>query len=333
VSALLDTATVVERLRARGVLAPDEEASVEELAGGVSSVALLVRGERRAVVVKQALERLRVRADWRSDPRRTLVEAAALRALGELTPAAVPAVVDVDDELPALTMEALGAGFRCWKPLLLAGRVDPGVGGRLGEVLARWHAASAADARLRAPFEDREVFMELRVRPFFGAVAERSPELAAAVEETAERMLSARRCLVHGDFSPKNVLVAGERVVVLDCEVAHVGDPAFDLAFMVHHLALKAVARPAAAPALERCAGRFLAAYGTGGLEVDQRELTRQTACLMLARVDGKSPVDYLDGDGQTRVRALACATLTGGGASTPAGLWALVRDHGGTGS
>jgi len=309
--ALLTAATVVDYLRGRGVLSAAEPAEASELAGGVSSVALLVRGSSRAVVVKQALPKLRVEADWRASRRRTLTEAAALRAYGRLTPGAVPAVVDVDEDVLAVTMEALPERMRCWKPLLLAGEVDDGVGALLGATLARWHARTAEDEKLRERFADREVFLALRVEPFYGAVAERHPELASAVESTVARMLSDRTALVHGDFSPKNVLVAPERAVVLDCEVAHEGDPSFDVAFMLHHLALKAVARPRAAGALHACARRFLDAYdSTAAFRGDRDHLVRQTACLMLARVDGTSPVDYLDADARDRVRRLGRRAL-----------------------
>jgi hypothetical protein len=137
-------------------------------------------------------------------------------------------------------------------------------------------------------------------------------------------MARRRTCLVHGDFSPKNVLVGGPDLWVIDFEVAHYGDPAFDIAFLVSHLMLKAVARPASQVRLLACAASFDAAYRSAAadLEVASREYIHgQVGCLMLARVDGKSPVEYLDDAQRGRARMLACSLIT----SPPASLAGLA--------
>ena len=72
----------------------------------------------------------------------------------------------------------------------------------------------------------------------------------------AERLVTCRSVLVHGDFSPKNLLVSGDRLVIIDCEVAWYGDPAFDLAFLLNHLCLKALYHAPAHGADLRVAGR-----------------------------------------------------------------------------
>jgi 5-methylthioribose kinase len=88
--------------------------------------------------------------------------------------------------------------------------------------------------------------------------------------------------------------------------VAHVGDPTFDLAYLLCHLVLKAVHRPGCAASYRDTARRFLGAYGAPA----SGELSANVACLLLARVDGKSPADYLDPDEQKEVRELGRAML-----------------------
>lgn len=303
---LLDERSAPEYLRRRGVLSPGLEATAAPLGGGVSGTVLLVEGDGVRVVVKQSLPRLRVEQEWLAPSERILIEGAALSLTHELTPERVPAVLDLDEEVLALTIEAAPAGWRPWKEQLLSGDVDPGVAAELGRVLARWHSATAASPEARERFGDRDVFDRLRVDPFHRAVARVHPELVDAIGETVEAMLARRDCLVHGDFSPKNVLVGDGALWVLDHETAHTGDPLFDLAFLLAHLALKTVHRPSAASAYAACAEAFLAAYGAS----DPAGVAAHLACLLLARVDGKSPADYLDESERTQVRALAVRML-----------------------
>jgi aminoglycoside phosphotransferase (APT) family kinase protein len=132
------------------------------------------------------------------------------------------------------------------------------------------------------------------VHPYHHRVAERYPELAPAINGVIELMLASRQCLVHGDYSPKNLMTDGADVVVLDCEVAHWGDPRFDVAFCLSHLLLKIIHSHACPSQLARAAETYLAAYGGSGLRILDEELTRATGCLVLARVVGDSPVEYL---------------------------------------
>jgi len=142
--------------------------------------------------------------------------------------------------------------------------------------------------------KNREYLFDLRIRPYHQRVAERQPELAAAINSVVERMLDDRRCLVHGDFSPKNLLTDGPAVVVLDCEVAHWGDPRFDVAFCLSHLLLKTLHSANCSDRLAEAATAYLDAYAADGLPVLDEELSRATGCLVLARVVGDSPVEYL---------------------------------------
>ena len=292
----LGTDNVRAYLAGRGVL-PASTAEVSEFPGGVSGVTLLVDTGQQRLVVKQALSRLRVEKDWRSDPRRAVVEARALLAYSRITPEATPTLVDVDPERCAFTMSAAPDGTGTWKQQLLAGDVDVSVATAVGSILGRWHAATAG-ADEAGGFSDRTWFEELRVAPFYRAVMLARPDLADAVAERLRCMLEEEsQVLVHGDFSPKNVLVKPDGGVwIVDFEVAHRGDPVFDLAFLVHHLLLKAVHLPMYGGRLLECARAALAAYHAvpGAADIEHQHLMGHIGCLTLARVLGTSPASYL---------------------------------------
>ena len=294
----LSSVNVRSYLADRGIL--DVE-TVTELTGGVSSSVFLAEGSGRRVVVKQALERFKVADDWLVPRERVLAEAEALELMGRLAPGSVPRVLDLDPATFTLTVEAAPEDWRPWKSLLLEGEVDPTVAARLGELLRVLHSANA-------DLGSAESFDAQRVDPYFRTIQRRHPESAAAVDAYVERLLAARRCLVHGDYSPKNVLVGGDGLWVIDWEVTHRGDPAFDLAFLLNHLALKTIHRPQDAGAYAACSDAFVDAYG----EVDDvRYVLGLVGCLMLARVDGKSPAEYLTEPEREHARSHAIALLS----------------------
>jgi aminoglycoside phosphotransferase (APT) family kinase protein len=317
----------------RHLLNRDDVVAVEidptPLPGGVSSDVVAVRVDGTDLVVKRALDRLRVEADWRASPARASTEAAALRWAGDVLPDRVPRLVAVDPERHLLAETRAPRDRVDWKSELLATGPRPGVAAVLGDALATWHVASV-DADLAA-FADRSVFEDLRVAPFYEWVADRHPAVAAVIMAQAERMRATRDTLgvlVHGDFSPKNVLVGPSGLWVIDWEVAHVGDPVFDIAFLVTHLLCKSIARPAFADALREAALEFVGRYEAGTRDrlgvLDQRDLAAHVACLLLARVDGKSPVEYFTPPDRDRARRVALAAL-GAGPSRVDDLWEIA--------
>jgi 5-methylthioribose kinase len=309
-----DTAALAAHLVRRGLTASAGGVEVEELAGGVSNDVLAVRAPDLDAVVKRALGRLRVAEEWLADPGRIDTEGRALRLAGQLLPGSVPQVRDLAEGY--LVIERAPRSWHPWKEDLLAGIVDVRVAADLGRALGTWQRATAGRAAVVAEFGDVTAFTQLRVDPFHRTVAERHPDLAGVIGETVEAMAAARTCLVHGDYTPKNVLVDpdGAGLWVIDWEVAHVGDATFDPAWTIGHLLLKTVHRPGSAKAYAEAARAFLAGYDTalaGAVALDPAQLVRQVGCLLLARVDGKSPADYLTGPGRTRTRDLARRLLT----------------------
>jgi hypothetical protein len=291
-TSLLDELSAADYLRERGQL-DDGPVAVTTLTGGVSNVVLLVEQAGRRVVLKQALERLKVADDWTATPTRAHTEATALRFVAKLTPDAVPAVLDDDEVRHTLLIEAAPRSWRTWKDQLIAGQADAGIARWLGVTLRRWHEQTW-DGGLPAPLEDLDGFRQLRVQPFFGVAARRRPDLGPALTDAADAMAERRRCLVMGDFSPKNVLVGDDGGWVIDFEVAHRGDPAFDVAFLACHLLLKSVHLAEHAEVVRSCLTAFLDAYGDSMGAADGPHLCRLIGSLLLARVVGSSPASYL---------------------------------------
>jgi aminoglycoside phosphotransferase (APT) family kinase protein len=289
--------TVSGLLMDLGVLPGGTRPRVRSLSGGVANVVLAVSWDGGAVVVKQALPELRVTARWEFDPARTRIERECLDYLAEvLPPGCVPRVVAYEPACDVLVMSMAPAQGVVWKDSLLRGEVDPAPARRLGALLGSIHREAAHSRGARERFAERWPLIQGRVDPFHRTVAAAHPELRDAIDREVDRLLATRTTLVLGDFSPKNVLVYPDNVMLLDFEVAHWGDPALDVAFLLTHLVLKARHRPDRAPALRDCAADFVAAYRTAAERSPaDAAVIAELGCILLSRVDGKSPAEYLD--------------------------------------
>jgi 5-methylthioribose kinase len=304
---LLSAGNVGDYLAGQGLWPRGAPMSVRELGGGVSNTVLLVEGkgpdgEERRWVVKQSLEKLRVKDDWRSERSRIFREAEAIQALSPvLGPGSVPQVVHVGLDDYLFVMTAAPAGSATWKEALLEGQVDADVSRQAGKLLALMISGSQLDPSFQAAFADRAVFDQLRIDPYYRTTAARHPDVGPLIRKLIDDSWQIRSAIVHGDFSPKNILVRNSHIFLIDFEVVHWGDPAFDAGFLLNHLFLKAFHQPQYARAYFSSAGDFWAelAAGTAGAPlVDFEKMTvRHLGALMLARIDGKSPVEYIRGD------------------------------------
>jgi aminoglycoside phosphotransferase (APT) family kinase protein len=311
------TAGDLRRLLLSDGVIQDRNATLIPLSGGVSSEIHLVKDGVRQFVVKRALPKLKVEQEWFADTSRNSNEAAYLSYVARLSPRNVPQLKYVSAEHGYFCMEYLGAAYHNWKQMMLEGRCDLRIAQAAGGLLGRIHAYSGRDPEARERFQTLANFEQLRIEPYLLATARQHPRLQGTLEAEAARLRAERSVLVHGDFSPKNILVCPERIVVIDCEVAWYGDPAFDIAFLLSHLFLKSAARPAARPwrpMVERSWSSYLTSRfgdepGTGQ-DVLEANVSRLLLMLMLARVDGKSPVEYLRESQQEHVRRFTVPRL-----------------------
>ena len=300
----LDTQTLPDYLRDRDIILAHDDIRVEELGGGVSNVVLRWRTTDRCGVVKQSRPRLRVRDEWLSDVRRVLNERDAIAYLADRLPAGtVPSLTFSDDICLVLGMECAPEDALVWKPLLLSGQLEPERARQAGDLLSQIHAVTLDDASAASRFVARPLLDQNRLDPWYRAAAAVHPDLHDVFEYAIERLLVIRRVLVHGDYVPKNMLMSERGILILDWEVVHFGNPGYDVATFINHMLLKGVRTDGSRGGFVRMAEAFWRAYRAGVPAEDvgliEQEALLQLGALMLARVDGKSKVEYLSDEGE----------------------------------
>jgi aminoglycoside phosphotransferase (APT) family kinase protein len=310
---------LIPYLRKHCLIEIDETPAIEILQGGVSNRTVLVEPlTRPAFVVKQALAKLRVAVDWYSDPGRIHREALALRFLEKITPpSTITPLLFEDMDAHIIAMEAVPHGHSNWKTVLLREGPERGHVLAFAQVLAAIHSNSNANGQsFRETFGDRTWFESLRLEPYYEYSAEQVTEARSFLKELLGETRNTQVALVHGDYSPKNVLIDGDRFVLLDHEVAHFGDPAFDVGFSLTHLLSKA----------HHCRdmrAMFLTSatlYASTYLELVQAcsffqglegRACRHTLACLLARVAGRSPLEYLTEAERRHQRQVVLSLMT----------------------
>ncbi len=319
---------LVASLRRMGLAGDGETPRGVPLAGGVSSDIWRIDLNSGPVCVKRALARLKVAADWQVPVERNLYEVRWFRTAARIVPDAVPEILGHDETTGTFAMAWLPPDhYRLWKAELHAGRVDMKTASEVGRRLSAIHAGTAGDADIRDAFPTDALFHAIRLEPYLEATARVHADCTTRLDELVAVTASNKLALVHGDVSPKNILAGPQGPVFLDAECAWYGDPAFDLAFCLNHLLLKCVWTPSAA---ERFIAAFRALADTylAGVDWEAKErIEARTAHLLpgllLARIDGKSPVEYVTAEGDKNlVRAFARRFLL-----APVGRLAEIAD------
>ena len=282
-----------------GLAEPDEEPGYIALAGGVSSDIWRVGLRRGTICMKRALPKLRVQMDWIAPVERNQYEIAWFRTVAEIAPAAVPKILGTDAPHGLFVMEYLPPeSYRLWRSELQAGRAEPAIAAQVGRLLAKIHAATAKRSEMAEMFPTDDIFRAIRLEPYLEATVRRHPDLAGPLTRLVTTTASRKLALVHGDVSPKNILIGLNGPVFLDAECAWYGDPAFDLAFCLNHLLLKCLWTPTSAHDFLACFDSMYKTYVTGVSWEPPADLEARAAALLpalfLARIDGKSPVDYV---------------------------------------
>lgn len=317
---LLTVDTVESYLRTRGVL-HDSATEVVELGGGVSNVVLSVETATDSLIVKQSLPRLKVSEEWLAPVTRIITEARGLETSLRTVKNSAPPVIDSDPDRFVLTMQRSPVDWSDWKSTLLRGTIDASVAATVGNMLGKLHSRTTDASQLDASLLTTEPFEQLRLSPYYRFTASRVPEFAEVLTSMADDLGGTRICLVHGDFSPKNILVGPSEppdgaapVWFIDFEVAHFGDPSFDLAFMLTHLVLKSLHAPDRALRFDAAANSFVASYQRAvapPITPNWARVVRHVGALLLARVHGKSPAEYLDDHTKAQAHSIAATILS----------------------
>ena len=320
-------AEILDALQRMRLLVPNTTATGVRLTGGVSSDIWRIDLPTGPICVKRALEKLRVAADWHAPVERNRYEARWMQRANAAVPGAAPQLLGLDEQSGALAMQFLPPdNHPLWKTQLRDRDADPAFATQIATSLARIHATTAADPSAAADFPTDQIFYDIRLEPYLVATARAHPDLAAQLTNLVATTQANKRTLVHGDVSPKNILRGPTGPVFLDAECAWWGDPAFDVAFCLNHLLLKCVWTPSATAGFLACFDALATTYRTHITWEPPAALEMRAAHLLpglfLARVDGKSPVEYITAEAdKARVRRTARALL-----ATPVNQLNLVR-------
>jgi aminoglycoside phosphotransferase (APT) family kinase protein len=306
---------IMAALLRMGLIDADEQPIITHLTGGVSSLIVRVDTRRGTLCVKQALPQLKVETYWSAPLERSHAELAWIKHVSIDLPQAVPTILGSDPTSFCFAMNWLPPErYPVWKLQLRDGVADRVFAADVGRRLAAIHSATADNDALAQSFANDENFFQLRLDPYFGATAKVHADCAASLYELISTTANNKRALVHGDISPKNLLVGPTGPLFLDAECAWYGEPAFDAAFCLCHLLAKCLWRPASSDEFLACFDVFSAAYLQGvrwenPAHIEAR-ITRLLAAIMLARVDGKSPLEYLNELDRERLRHFAKARV-----------------------
>lgn len=311
-----DAADVISALVDAGLLAATETPVLTRLTGGVASDIYKVDCAAGSFCIKRALPRLRVAQDWYVPTERNANEAAWIETANAVVPGCAPRLLAHLSALGMLAMTYLPPDTHpVWKELLREGRADAAFAAEVGRRIGCIHAGTAGRPDIARRFASDAIFHAIRLEAYLEASARAHPELAEPLMQLSRRTLATKRALVHGDVSPKNILAGPDGPVFLDAECAWYGDPAFDLAFCLNHLLLKCLWTPAARAGFAACFRALTSAYLAQVTWEPRPAIEARTAALLpgllLARVDGKSPVEYVtDEADKARIRRVAGALL-----------------------
>lgn len=306
-------AALIEEL---GIAQKGAVSAIVPLTGGVASDIARVDVGDRSLCVKFALPKLKVSADWHAPVHRNAAEYAWLEVAAAVCPEASVKLFGRSATQHGFAMEFLdGREVYLWKSALLDEASSRGEAKLVGDMLGRIHAASASEDFDRSTFHNRDDFYALRIEPYLTFTAQAHPLVAPALNELAEMLYASDQILVHGDVSPKNIVFRAAGPVLLDAECATMGDASFDPSFCINHLVLKAIHLAGSRDRLLADIGRFWVSYSKHitwetTCELEAR-ICRLVPALMLGRIDGKSPVEYLDDSERDCVRRLAIALIS----------------------
>lgn len=294
-------------LSSAGVDIDGEEIKFTPLTGGVSSDIWRVDiTGKPSLCVKRALAQLKVEAVWFAPVSRNSFEVAWYNVANHLVPGISPCIRAHDPEKGMFVMDFLSPeSHALWKDRLLEGDADPAFAHSVGKALGLIHAGTADNVEIADGFKTDEAFFDLRLEPYLKTTAQVHPQLTDRMQHLINVTQTNKRVLVHGDISPKNILIGPQNPVILDAECAWYGDPAFDAAFCLNHLLLKCFPARKAVTGLTHSFNAFFEAYKSQitwepVYRLEQR-IAHLLPALLLARIDGKSPVEYICRDEEKR--------------------------------
>ena len=301
----LDSSEKVEQyLIIEGLVHLSDVVEIEHLPGGVSCRVWKIGRNKDQWVIKQALEKLDVAADWFSDVERIHREHQVMQQIDLVVPnSKIPKVLHVDYKNHVYMMTFVRDASETWKSQMMRGIFNPESAKSAAKLLSQIHELSPKiDEKHQLEFKNQTYFVQLRIEAFHRFLIQKYPELEKDITQLIDELTLEKTCLVHGDFSPKNMLVQDNgEIILLDFEVAHWGNPVFDVAYCLGHLMLKGWHLNKHEEILDLISS-FLDNY-----EFKIKNLIPHLGLMLLARMDGKSPVNYIQNpELKNQIRSIA---------------------------
>lgn len=307
---------MISYLKDNGIISDAEPYSINYCSGGVSCPVALIETGGRTLLIKQGRARLAVKEEWLADPARTNLEGKGAAYYHKYLPETQPDVLINDEENHIFVREAIPAGCHMWKADLMEGILDFKVARRTMEVMATVHSCSAKDPDVPHVFNNYNNIYELRVSPYIQFVAKKYPQLAKVSDEVSDLIMNTHQVLVHGDYSPKNIIVTPEReVCVVDSEPVHCGNAICDVSNFTTHIVLKsAYLRKYSAAFLNMLVDMtdtYFSSIDFADPKVVEANCMKALGMIVLARIDGKSPAEYItDEETKDLVRKMSFALI-----------------------
>jgi 5-methylthioribose kinase len=344
----LDDSTLPDYLRARGIAAAGDEIVVEPTGDGNINWVRRARvsGRDASWVVKQARPTLERFPEYRASTERIVFEERYFALARPLDVRGVcPRVVSFDEAGRVLVLEDLGDAERLDHLLARGADARPALRD-VAELLAAVHGATrdpALAARFRnddmrhlhgehvfrLPFAANDFPLEPPLRARAARVWQdgEDGELAAIAATAYARYLEPRGALLHGDVQSGNVLVLRDgRAKLLDAEIAHVGDPAFDVGLLLAHVLLPGLARDALVPAAEVAAETWAAYAGRAHEPPPFADVARLAGIEIMRRTIGAARVAAVRDTAVALVAVDLAAVLMRRPPASAAGLVADLR-------
>ena len=298
-----------------GLIHPQDTIKTTTLTGGVASDIAHVQAASHDYCVKFALPKLRVQEDWYAPVERNLAEYRWLKTYASIDPEGAIPLFGHSPSLNGFVMGYLsGPNTYLFKSALFEGKGSKQDAHNIGRNLGRIHQISTKSPFNSSPFDNRDDFYALRIEPYLIHTAKSHDGVADKLNEMANLLYHSEQVLVHGDVSPKNILIHDGRPYLLDAECATMGDASFDVSFCLNHFILKALHVPSHRENYFKLCDSFWQAYRA---EIDfedlaslERRITQLIPMLLLARVDGKSPVEYLTEKTSKEIRRFALSSI-----------------------
>ncbi len=289
---------------------------ISQLTGGISNRTVLLNfDDGSSWVMKQALDKLRVDGDWFCSPERIFYEAEAMRWLEQYVAGNSPRLIFEDQSEYVLAMEAVQPPFENLKTLLINSPPKSSYFSLAGKLLGQIHLqGSKKENHIPHLFKDTHFFQSLRIEPYYLETIKKIEKTRRFFETLIDDTNKDHFTVVHGDFSPKNILVKRDKLILLDHEVTHFGDGTFDLGFFIAHLLSKANHLPEYRSEFISGVLIFIEAYLDQTKVMtkyrEQRTVRHSIGCF-LARVCGLSQLEYLSEQQRLRQEFIAMRLLS----------------------